>query len=148
MRSQYLSNLGFPGHSVVKNPPANAGNRSLIPGLRRSSGEGNGNPLQYCCQGNSMDRGAWRATVHGVAKELDTTEANNTPQDTPAAPVSTGYTEERIDVGRGLTQHPSETWTGHSRHIQGGLGVWPGLHQEPLLSSTRGWVTEGTARSL
>ena len=43
------------------------------PGSERSPGEGNGNPLQYSCLGNSMDRGAWQATVHGVAKESDTT---------------------------------------------------------------------------
>ena len=49
---------GFPGGVVVKNPPANAGDSDLIPGLGRSSGEGNGNPLQYSCLGNSMDRGA------------------------------------------------------------------------------------------
>ena len=42
-------------------------------GFRRSPGEGNGNPLQYSCLGNPMDRGSWRAIVHGVAKELDTT---------------------------------------------------------------------------
>ena len=53
--------------SVVKNPPANAGDAVSIPGLGRSPGEGNGNPLQYSCLGNPMDRGAWRATVHGVA---------------------------------------------------------------------------------
>ena len=74
MRSQYLSNLGFPGHSVVKNPPANAGDTGSISELGRSPGEGNGNPLQYSCLGNPLDRGAWWATVHGVAKELDTTE--------------------------------------------------------------------------
>ena len=44
------------GGSVVKNPPANAGNMGLIPGSRRTPGEGNGNPLQYCCLGNPMDR--------------------------------------------------------------------------------------------
>ena len=54
---------GFPGVSVVKNPPANAGNVGLIPGLRRSLGEGNGNPLQYSCLGSPMDRGAWWATA-------------------------------------------------------------------------------------
>ena len=53
----------------VKNPPANAGDvrdAGLIPGLGRSSGIGNGNSLQYSCLENPMDRGAWRATVHGV----------------------------------------------------------------------------------
>ena len=63
----------FPGGSVVKNPPANAGDMSLIPGSGKSPGEGNGNLPQYSCLGNSMDGGAWRATVHGVAKESDTT---------------------------------------------------------------------------
>ena len=58
---------------VVKNPPANAGDSSSIPGSGRSPGEGNGNQLEYYCQGNTMDRGAWQATVLGVAKELDTT---------------------------------------------------------------------------
>ena len=58
---------------MVKNPPANAGEAGLIPGLGRSPGEGNGNPFQYSCQENPMDRGAWQATGHGVAKELDTT---------------------------------------------------------------------------
>ena len=46
----------------------NAGDLASIPGLGRSPGEGNGNPLQYSCLGNPMDRGAWRATVHGVTK--------------------------------------------------------------------------------
>ena len=60
--------MGFPGGSVVKNLPASAEDTGLIPGLGRSPGEGNGNPLQYFCLGNPMDRGAWRATVPGVAK--------------------------------------------------------------------------------
>ena len=63
---------GFPGGSVVKNPPANAGDTDSIPGAGRSPGEGNGNPLQYSCLENPMDRGAWWATVHGVT-ESDTT---------------------------------------------------------------------------
>ena len=58
---------------MVKNPPADAGGTGSIPGSGRSPGERNGNPLQYCCLGNPMDKGAWQATVHGVAKELDTT---------------------------------------------------------------------------
>ena len=53
---------------MVKNVPANAGDTSLIPGLGKSPGEGNGNPLQYFCLDNPMDRGPWRATVHGVKK--------------------------------------------------------------------------------
>ena len=53
---------------VVKNFTANAEDLGSIPGLGRSSGEGNGNPLQCSCLGNHMDRGAWWATIHGVAK--------------------------------------------------------------------------------
>ena len=63
----------FPGDSVVKNLPANVGNLGLIPGSGRSPGEGNGNPLQYSCLGNPMDRGAWWAIGHGVTKESDAT---------------------------------------------------------------------------
>ena len=64
------ANVGFPCSLVVKNLPANAGDMGLIPGLGRSLGEGNGNSLQYSCLENSMDRGAWQAKVHGVAKNL------------------------------------------------------------------------------
>ena len=64
----------FLSSSAVKNPPASAGDVGLVPVLERSPGEGNGHPLQCSCLGNSMDRGAWRTTVHGVAKESDTTE--------------------------------------------------------------------------
>ena len=53
---------------MVKNPPANAGNKSSIPGLGRSLGRGHGNPLRYSYLENPMDRGAWWATVHGVAE--------------------------------------------------------------------------------
>ena len=52
---------------MVKNPPEDAGDLGLIPGSGRSPGGGNGNPLQYSCLRNPMDRGAWRATVYGVA---------------------------------------------------------------------------------
>ena len=60
---------GFPGGSVVENPPTNMGDAGLICGSGRSPGEGNGNPLKYACLGNPMDTGAWRAAVHGVTKE-------------------------------------------------------------------------------
>ena len=60
----FVSCSGFPGGSVVKNPPAHAGDLSSIPGSGRSPGEGNGNPFQYSCLENPMNRGAWRATVH------------------------------------------------------------------------------------
>ena len=63
--------VGLPGCTVVKNLPANAGDAGdagSIPGSGRSPGEGNGNPLQYSCLGNPMDRGARYATVQGVAK--------------------------------------------------------------------------------
>ena len=61
--------VDFPGGSMVKNPPAKAGDMETesIPGSRRSSGVGNGNPLQYSWLENLMDRGAWWATVHGIA---------------------------------------------------------------------------------
>ena len=64
---------GFPGGSAVKNLPANAGDAGSSPGVGRSPGEGNGNPLLYSCLGNPMDRGAQWAIVPGVAKELDPT---------------------------------------------------------------------------
>ena len=60
--------MGFPGDAVVKHLPTNAGHEGSIPGLERSPGVGNGNPLQYSCLENSMDREAWQTTVHGVAK--------------------------------------------------------------------------------
>ena len=59
---------GFPDGSVVKDPPADAGATGLIPGWGRSPAGGNGNPLQYSCWENSIDRGTWRATDHEVAK--------------------------------------------------------------------------------
>ena len=58
---------------MVKNLPANAGDAGSIPGLGRSPGEGNSNPLQYSCLENPIDRGVWRAPVHEVTKELDMT---------------------------------------------------------------------------
>ena len=66
---------------MVKNLPANTGDMGSIPGSGRSPGGGNDNTLQYSCLGNTVDRGAWQATIHGVTKELNTTQQlsnNNT----------------------------------------------------------------------
>jgi len=65
---------GFPSGSVVKNPLVDGGDAGLIPGLGRSPGGGNGNPIPCSCLWNPMDRGAWQAAVHGVAKKSDMTE--------------------------------------------------------------------------
>ena len=69
--------MGFPGGLAVKNLPDNAGDAGLIRRSGRSPGEGNGNPLQYTCLENSMDRGAWQAVAHGITKELDLTQQLN-----------------------------------------------------------------------
>ena len=66
--SSSMYHMGFPGGSVLKNLPANAGDRGSIPGLGKCPGEGNGNPVPDSCLENPMDRGAWRATVHGVTR--------------------------------------------------------------------------------
>ena len=65
---QLGSILGFPGGSDGKEPTCNAGDPGSIPGLGRPPEGGHGNPLQYSCLENPKDRGAWRATLHGVAK--------------------------------------------------------------------------------
>ena len=77
MRNARVIDWGFPGGSGVKNLPVNAGDAGSIPGLGRSPGEGNGNPLQYSCLRNAMDRGAWQAIVHGVAKRWTRHRLNN-----------------------------------------------------------------------
>ena len=59
---------GFPGSLTGKESAINTGDQGSIPGSGRSPGEGNGYPLQYSCLENSMDRGAWQATFHGVTK--------------------------------------------------------------------------------
>ena len=64
----------FPGGSDIKESAYSAGDPGSIPGLERSPGKGNSNPLQYSCLENPMDRGAWRATVHEGHKKSDVTE--------------------------------------------------------------------------
>ena len=71
--SIHIADSGFPGSSAGKESDCNAGDPGLIPGSG-SLGEGNGNPLQYSCLGNLMDREAWQATVYGILKSQDTTE--------------------------------------------------------------------------
>jgi len=68
IREKQVLNWSFPGGSVVKNPPADARDMGSVPGVGRSPGGGNGNPLQYSFLENHMDRRAWWATVHGVTK--------------------------------------------------------------------------------
>ena len=70
--------MGFPDGSVVNGVPANAGDLGSIPGSGRSPAEGNGNPLQYSCLENPMDRGAWRATICGVTKSQTRLKQLNT----------------------------------------------------------------------
>ena len=74
--------MDFPGGTVVKNPPTNAGDVRSVPESGRSPGGGNGTPLQYSCLENSRDRGAWRAIILGVT-ESDKTEQLSTRAHTP-----------------------------------------------------------------
>ena len=86
--------LGFPYISVGRESTCNAGDPGSIPGSRRSPGEGNGNPFQYSCLENLMDRGAWRATVHGVTRvgyDLATT-----PPPPEAPPLLWGLKDHQI----------------------------------------------------
>ena len=87
--------MGFPGGSVVKNPPANAGDMSSIPEWGRSFGGGNGNLLQYSYPGKPTDRGAWRATVRGVAKSRRRLSTQRT------ARMHTSGCEFRLNVPQG-----------------------------------------------
>ena len=73
--SSLASSSGFPGSSDGKASAYNVGDPGSIPASGRSPGEGNDNPLQYACLENTMDGGAWRATIHGVAKSQ--TQLNN-----------------------------------------------------------------------
>ena len=66
--AQFKTHWGFPSGSEVKTSACNVGDPGSIPESGRSAGEGNGNPLQYSCLENPMDKGAWWATIHGVTK--------------------------------------------------------------------------------
>ena len=81
----HVPSRGFPGGSVVKNLPANAGDVGSIPGLGKPPGEGNGNSLQYSCLDYSMEAGGWGTTVHGVAESDMTYPPNNSNNTTYVA---------------------------------------------------------------
>ena len=80
---------------MIKNLSANAGDAGLIPGSGRFPGEGNGNPFQYSCLGNPVDRGPWWATVYGVAKKSDMTKQLNNSSSSKCYPLNhTGKKEK------------------------------------------------------
>ena len=91
-----LQMLGLPWWLSGKESTCQAGDVDLIPGLGRFPGEGNGNPLQYSCLGNPMDRGAWRAIAFGVKKELDTLSPRALPNKCSAAIITNAVLEESI----------------------------------------------------
>ena len=90
--------LGFPGGSVVKYPAANAGDVGLIPGSGRSLEGGNGNPLQYSCWENSMNRGAWRAYSLWGHKESDTQSDTVTHRHSDWAPMQQGLALSHFSI--------------------------------------------------
>ena len=86
--------LGFPGGSDGKESACNAGDAGSIPGWGRSPGEGRGYPLQYACLEKSMDRGAWRATVHGITKSRTRLSSSHTHTHTHGLAVSGSATQD------------------------------------------------------
>ena len=88
--SPLVNSAKFPRWLTGKEIDCQSEDSGLILGSGRSPREGHGNPLQYCCLGNPMDRGAWRATVHGVAKELDRTQQLNSNKAQPASLLPLG----------------------------------------------------------
>ena len=121
----------------IMNLPANTGDVSSIPGLGRSPGGGQGSPLQYSCLENPMDRGAWRDTVHEVAKSWAWLSGRATAA-LPGGSVNLGRKEERLRTmragGLGRTAEavrlpaplrlPLENWEHPTYHLQGHLGNW------------------------
>ena len=96
-----MSTQGFPSGIVVKNPPVNAGdlrNVGLISGLRRPPGVGNGNPLQYFCLGNAMERGACWAIVHGSQGVRHNLMIKQQEQQRVAHPISSTQQFQNCDL--------------------------------------------------
>ena len=130
---------------VVKIPPANARDvrdTSSVPGLGRSSGEGNSNPLQYSCLENPMDRGAWWAIVHGVSKSQTQLEQNEEVE-TPWAGELTGSPDLRVSLTR-LQSQVSLSW-GHLQALLGGdllpRPLW-WLRQDSALHEVLDWCPQ------
>ena len=126
---------GFPGGTVVKNLPANAGDAEdvgLIPGLQRSPGGRHGNPLQYSCLENPMDRGAWQATVLRVARDLDTSSqlSMHRNKEKPSLPLNSPLLLSLME--KAMATHSS---TLHGRMSLVGCSPWGRLEShttEPL----------------
>ena len=118
--------LWLPRRLSVKNPPADSGDPGPIPGAGRCPGEGNGNPLQYSCLGNPMDRGAWRVTVHGLqgvrTRLSDCTTARRATLTTssclqpPAAPGIRRCVQRLFAELRRCARPPSRSGLGTASH--------------------------------
>ena len=135
--SGMVKHTGFQRDVVVKNPPANAGDAGLIPVLGRSPGGGNGNPLQFSCLGNPLDREAWWATVHGVAKSWTWQRLNSSSgmmrhADTEVSVMKEGVLKSPIPRSRKHGMPGRATW-GIIRISHG----W-GSDQDSLL-----WLSQG-----
>ena len=110
-------NLGFPGGSASKESACNAGDPSLIPGSGRSPEGRNGNPLQYSCLENPMDRGVWWATVHGIAKSWTQLSEHGHGADPPWPLLNLIIPAESIFTNKSHSQVLKiRTWT----HLLGG----------------------------
>ena len=128
--SVYLK-LGFPGGSVVKNPPANAGDEGSIPGSGRCPAEGANNPLQYSSLDKSMERGTWQATVHSIAKSrtrlkrlsVHIHEGRSRDAGNLTALVL-GRQKWEIRVCQGLTVQIKAKTTGETEWCLGISGLW------------------------
>ena len=108
LSSPYLLRKGFPGGSDGKESACNTGDPGSIPGLGRSLGEGNGNPVQYSFLENPTDRGAWWASVHGVAKSrTQLNDQHSTRRDLRRAVACPHLSSSSTEFGKGLRSNPS-----------------------------------------